>query len=232
MRPRPLACARRDRSRADAVGGQLLVLAATAVLAAAIGNPIVEGISRTGLVGGSYDDTNRLSVVPALFAGLVLALGALGLRCLRAWRGSTSAIDDDWLHVAARAWSRRSLRFDLLAVFAMQMIALFAMETSERLLTDGHLVSGLAWLGGPVWFSILVHATLSFACLTVLCRFMRASVATIVDLLHETMRFFCEDLDDDARFVRRAFPPTCSGTSDPCIRRTRGRAPPTRRAFA
>ncbi len=44
------------------------------------------------------------------------------------------------------------------SIIAMQLAALFALESLEQLAAGGRLLGGTAWLGGPVAFSLSVHA--------------------------------------------------------------------------
>ena len=47
---------------------RLPFLLAVAILAAGLGDPVVELVSNTGIVGGNYADDNHLGVVPTLLA--------------------------------------------------------------------------------------------------------------------------------------------------------------------
>jgi len=153
---------------------RLPFLIAVALLAAAIGDPLVETISNTGILGPGYADNVHSSVVPTLIAALVLALLLIGAQCRRLvqWQGEARERPID----VARRFLARSSMHDIPFVFAIQLAALFVMESSEQIFCEGGLLGGSAWLGGPVWFSLLAHAVAAAACTVLIARGMRAIV--------------------------------------------------------
>jgi hypothetical protein len=167
---------------------RLPFLIAVALLAAALGDALVETVSNTGIFGPSYFDNNHLSIVPALLAGIVLTLEAIGLRCFELYRRARSS-RRDWLIDAATCIAARSPARDIPYVFAMQMAALFAMESTEQLVLGGKLLGGMVWLGGPILLSVLSHALIGAACTFLLGWSMRAISETVASLVVTAIAF-------------------------------------------
>jgi hypothetical protein len=118
--------------------------AAVAVIAAAFADPLVEFVSNAGCFGpGTFTDRSNLDVLPALVAGVAM----LVLYCVR----RANAL------LAGRALPRNAAVL-IPAVLALQLVALFAMESAEQLAVFGHLLGPAVWLGGPTGFSLGVHA--------------------------------------------------------------------------
>lgn len=157
---------------------------AVAVIAAAAADPIVESLSNAGTFGGHYADNNHLSVIPALFVGGILAIVTLALD---SW--SASRASDDWLVEAAKSFSGRAPGRDLPCVFLMQLLALFLMESAEQFAFGGKLLGGTAWLGGPILFSLIVHALVGTGCLFALAGFMRGLLRTLASLVRAVAHF-------------------------------------------
>ena len=110
---------------------RLPLLLATAIVAAALGDACVETIANSGVIGRGYADNNHLSVVPALVAGVCLLLIAVVVRCIQ---------------LLSRTRERKprpvtSPIFDAACVYALQLAALFAMETIERITYGGTVAS-------------------------------------------------------------------------------------------
>ncbi len=137
---------------------------AVALVAAALGDSLVESVSNSGLVGAGYADDNHLSVLPALLAGAGLVLAFVRSRCLDVLRHGSSLRRRAWLRDLATRWAAGSPAREFPLVFGMQLAFLFAMESVEQLIGGGRLLGGTAWLGGPVLFSLLAHALLGAAC--------------------------------------------------------------------
>jgi hypothetical protein len=122
---------------------------AIAFVAAALADPLVESASNAGWFGpGAFTDHSNLDVVPALLLGI-------GLLLLYMARKARAVLD-------GRALGGGPLRL-LPLVLALQVVALYAMETSEQLIAYGHVLNAPVWLGGPVPVSLAVHAILGFA---------------------------------------------------------------------
>lgn len=120
---------------------------AVAVIAAAVADPCVEAVSNAGLFGRArLTDGSNSDVVPALCIGLAFILLYFVLRVRsELLRASGCALRDGHARL-------------LLPTFAMQIAVLFGMETLEQLVVIGHPLGGLIWLGGPIAFSLIVHA--------------------------------------------------------------------------
>jgi hypothetical protein len=151
-----------------------------------LADPFVESVSNTGIFGGGYADDDRLGVVPTLLIGIVLVLGVATLNCVRVWRQEVHT-GNRWFVNAAKDLSTRSPINDLPFVFLLQLCALFSLESSEQLLSDGHLLGGLVWLGGPIAFSLLTHALMGAACTYALGAIMRAFVGMFANLVRTAL---------------------------------------------
>lgn len=148
---------------------------------------MVETLSNAGLFGRGYSDHNHISVIPALVAGLLLMLIALGRRCIELCRRSSER--RDWMPGVARHICASSPARDLPYVLVLQIAALYVMESTEQLLLGGRLLGGAAWLGGPVWFSLLAHALAGAACTLAITRTARAVLKRFAALLAEALDF-------------------------------------------
>ena len=155
---------------------------ATALIAGAIGDPLVETIGDTGVFGPGYHDSNHLGVLPALICGLVLTLEIALLRCLQAFRRDARG-EREWLiAIAGRLGARSPLR-DVPYVFILQLGVVFAIETAEQFLAGGKPAGGTAWLGGPVAFSLAAHALIAVVVTVVLTWLTRGIAATLTSLV-------------------------------------------------
>lgn len=127
-----------------------------ATVAAAIADPMVEFASNAGWFGpGHFTDHSNLDVIPALIAGTLLLAVYAGLKV-------RAAIASPSVNVF-RAFDRactQTLPSLLPVAYAIQLFALFAMESCEQALLWGHLGSSTLWLGGPIAISLGVHALL------------------------------------------------------------------------
>jgi hypothetical protein len=139
---------------------RLPFLAAVALIAAAIADPLVETIANTGVLGRGYADNDHSSVVPTLIIGAILTLLVTGGRT--------------WTLALARHVAERSALDDLPYVVVVQLAALFIMESAEQVLVGGRYLGGTAWLGGPVWFSLCTHIIVGVTCALLIARGMRA----------------------------------------------------------
>jgi hypothetical protein len=168
---------------------RLPFLAAIALVSAAIGDACVESISNTGVFGTGYFDDNQLSVVPTLLAGALLVLEVIAARCIDIVRGVTRARNDDWLVSAASSISARPPVRDLPLVFAMQIVALFGMESIERIVIGGHAEFGLAWLGAPIVFGLAAHFAVCVSGAMLLTWLTKTIVATFASLVRIVVSF-------------------------------------------
>jgi LCP family protein required for cell wall assembly len=197
---------------------------AAALLAAAVADPIVETASNLGLFGHhSYTDHSTLDVIPTLLVATFFAGIWVVIRVRRVLSAARSAA---W-SAAATAVDGRTLWRLLPRIFLMQIAALFVTESAEQLVVYGHLLGGTIWLGGPILFSLAIHAAFCVAlslslvlmlraCATSLARFVAALLLLLY--AYEPHRF------GSARIRRRSpfFRP-----SQPTLCRLGERAPPT-----
>ena len=152
-------------------------LVAIAIVAAALADPLVESVTNAGVFGYRQADNNHMGIIPALLAGSVLLLEVAVMRFMECWRRTTAG-ERDWLPVIADRFAHRSCARDAPLIFSMQIAALFVMESVEQLASSGSLAGVLVWLGGPLWFSLLVHALVCTACTFTFAWSMRAVLRT------------------------------------------------------
>jgi hypothetical protein len=202
-------------------------LAGAALIAAALGDPLVENVSNTGIFGTHYSDTNHISIVPALVAGVLLVLVIIGLRCVEMCMVSAGG-RRDWLVDVATAISTRSPARDFPCVFGMQLAALFAMESTEQVLLGGKLLGGTVWLGGPIAFSLLTHAVIGAGCILLLKWFVRSMLATFASLVCIALEFILitRTYGVLGALLRRSEEPECHRAQAPHVRQIGERAPP------
>jgi hypothetical protein len=193
------------------LGQRMPFVVAVALIAAALGDPIVETISNTGVLGRGYADNNHSSVVPTLVAGAALVLLLICKRCLQLLR-SLSERETRLLYAAPRRQTPHASLADFPYVLILQFVALFLMESAEQLVFSGRLAGGTEWLGGPIWFSVLAHAAIGLACTVIVARAMRALVhrcatlvVTALELNRDAFRrgistLFVTRVDESARF--------------------------------
>ena len=151
---------------------RLLFALAVAIIAAAIADPLLEGASNAGIFGpGSFTDHSNLDVVPAVIAGVMLLAVHVGFKA----RGML-------LRESSRALETGTSRL-LPAAFAIQLLVLYVMETSEQFVTLGHTLGGTVWLGAPVIVSFIVHAITCVLVATVLARAVRTLAKAAVRIV-------------------------------------------------
>jgi hypothetical protein len=201
-----------------------LFVVAAALLAAATANPIVESIADSGIVGSGYADHDQSSVGPTLAIAALFALAFVVLRVTRLLKGTADR--ESVLSSVARDLARRAPASDLPIVFALQFVALYAMERVECL-TGGGVESGLAWLGGPAFFAIAVHVLVGIAITIGLGRGLRSFaglLATAVRAVLEAIAFV-RIRTVAAAFAKQTYD-AVAGRSLASVRAIRGRAPP------
>ena len=209
-----------------AVFSRLSFALAAAILSAAIADPFVESVSNSGIFGGRYADDNHLGVLPALLAGIALTVALLAVSCARLWRGSARG-SGDWLLVAAKTISGRSPLRDLPYAFALQMVALYAIERFEALLAGG-TVEGLEWLGGPIAFCLVAHALIGASCTLLLAALVRALLRTFASFAYGAVHlvWLAPSRAVAPSFRVVAGTSFCRRAQAPHSRQTGGRAPP------
>ncbi|MGA7354667.1 MAG: hypothetical protein WBW76_04465, partial [Candidatus Cybelea sp.] len=142
---------------------------AIAVVAAALADPIVEFASNSGWFGSvSFTDHSNLDILPALLVGV----GLLAFYMVRRARA-----------VLAGQVLQQGVVLSLPAIFALQLLALYVMETAEQLVVWRHLLGQTAWLGGPLPMSLTIHAILCLAVALTIARSKRALAATTLRVM-------------------------------------------------
>jgi hypothetical protein len=145
---------------------------AAAAIAAAVADPLVEGVSNAGWFGpGSYTDHSSLDVVPTLALGAILVVLYLVLRVRR----DLLQASDDALHTTVTRL--------LAPIFGLQLALLASMETLEQIVVAGHSLGRTVWLGGPIWFSLSVHAVVCIAVSFGLAKMLHAWASTTVRII-------------------------------------------------
>jgi hypothetical protein len=185
---------------------------AVAVIAAAVADPVVEFASNVGWFGpGNFTDRSNLDVFPALVAGI----GVLVLYLI----GAARAV------LAGTALPRRLVSL-VPAIFVLQIVALYAMETVEQLIVGGHTLGPAVWLGAPIVASLAIHAAF---CVTVtfwIARSARGLALTtlrVIRLIKTTASFAAHGFEILAR--RRSDEPSFQQLV-PVLCRIGERAPP------
>ncbi|HLI95250.1 MAG TPA: hypothetical protein VKT72_04070 [Candidatus Baltobacteraceae bacterium] len=201
-------------------------LVAVALVAAALGDPLVEAISNSGVVGRGFSDDNHLSVIPTLIAGISLALLLICRRCVEMFRRPGER--RDWLTDMARHVTVRSPLHDVPYVLVLQLAALFVMESVEQLFFGGRLLGGTVWLGGPIWFSLLMHVSLGCACTFLIARGMRAILRRCATLVGVALEFFLDAVarENASVFARRRRQMPCHLSQNAHAHQFGERAPP------
>jgi hypothetical protein len=200
---------------------------AVALIAAALSDALVEGISNTGIFGSAYFDGNQQNVVPTLIAGILLSLEIAAFRALDAYRQAMRC-RRGCLPEIASAISGRSSAHYVPSVLVLQFAALFAMESGEQLFAGGRLLGGTAWLGGPVLFSLSMHALIGAACTFILGWIVRKIAATCTSLLRIAIEFVlvAAKRGIGAAFVRCSYEAPYLPVQSAHVRHIGGRAPP------
>lgn len=129
-----------------------------ALFSAALGDAVVEGISNADVLWhGNYTDHSSLDILPAFLVAataLVLTHGfSFYARVSRSRQSARSLV----LSTSRILTARQMLRL-LPAAFALQLVALYGMETTEQIAVYGHAFGGALWLGGPIAPSLVIHA--------------------------------------------------------------------------
>ena len=205
---------------------RLPYLLAVALVAAALGDPLVESLSNSGVFGLRAADNNHQSVIPALLAGVAFFLEVAALRCAALWRGARAPAGRDWLVDVAARFARRPFLADVPLVVALQFVALFGMERVEHVLGGGPALGAFAWLGGPAAFSVIAHVLLGSACTFVLGWSMRALLATFARRVARALASARAIGRAEVPLARRPHAPRYRRARSPHHREALGRAPP------
>jgi hypothetical protein len=150
---------------------------AIAAIAAAIADPLVESASNAGWFGpGLFTDHSNLDVAPVLVAGVLLLAVYLVMKAQAALANGSGRGRDVWRE-AGHALGSGIWRL-MPAIFGVQMLTLYVMETAEQYVVWGHSLGPMVWLGGPLPVSLAVHAIICVALAVTIARWMRALTAT------------------------------------------------------
>jgi hypothetical protein len=162
---------------------RLSMVLTVALVAAAVGDTVVEWSANAGLFGLGFSDTDQRSIVPTLACAGVLALEFTCARAFAMLRGRTPATVREVLRASARLLAQRSLLRDLPAIFALQLGGVYLMESIEALVRGGTVAGGLGWLGAPVLVALALHLGVCLACVVVVGALLRALVDAAVALV-------------------------------------------------
>lgn len=190
---------------------------AVASTAAALAAPCVEALSNRGAFGpGRWTDHSNADVMPMLCLGLIFCCAfviALARRAVAPTRSSPH-----WLRDAPRGAS-------FAPTFALQIAALFGMETAEQLLVWGRPLGGTVWLGGPLLASLAIHAAMCLIVAAVFSRVLRWLAGHVADVLRIVARLTLALSPSPPPLIivpHRALRRLAERT----VRRRKGRAPP------
>jgi hypothetical protein len=206
---------------------RLPFLFAVALIAAAIADPVVESVANSGIFGGHYADDNHTSVIPTLLGGLLLVLEIVAVRCIDMLRRAPNRSRVRFADIA-RGIGTRSAAHDLPLVFVMQLAVLFLMESTEQLLVGGTLLGGTVWLGGPIVFSLAMHAFIGAGSLFAIQRVVRAVVSAFASLVGIAIEFIllARNLGEPVLVLGRRDELGRPRAQAPHVRQIGGRAPP------
>jgi hypothetical protein len=186
---------------------------AIAVVAAALADPIVEFASNSGWFGsGSFTDHSNLDVLPALLVGVTL----LAIYMVRRARA-----------VLAGLVPQQGVALPLPAIFALQLLALYVMETAEQLVVWRHVLSQTAWLGGPLPMSLAIHAMLCLAVALTIARSKRALAVTTLRVMRLLAAIVRLAVRDTRPILAPRFKSICFKELLPLLCSIGVRAPPT-----
>jgi uncharacterized membrane protein YhaH (DUF805 family) len=201
---------------------RVLFVVVAAIVAASVTDPIVEAFSNSGLFGaGTFTDGSNADVLPAL----LVALAIVALSCIVAVRRLAGRPSPAWLRGCARSFARIELARVLPAVFALQILALFVMETGEQLVIAHHTLGGTIWLGGPPALSLLFHALGCIVATAVLARLLRSASAVVARAVVHLLAFLAAR-SGGAPCIARPQTSAARATIQCSLRPVLGRAPP------
>ena len=113
-------------------------------------------------------------------------------------------------------------------VLALQIAALYVMESAEQLLLGGRFLGGATWLGGPVWFSLLAHAIAAALCMLAITYAAREMLKRIAALVAQALDFILLAFSKQncGYFTGRRVCPAALDLSPVDVRQIGERAPP------
>ena len=186
--------------------------AALAVISAALADPLVEFASNSGWFGrGSFTDHSNLDVVPALAAGAILLMFYL-VRKARAV-------------VAGQAFPRGVAPL-LPTIFVLQVVALYAIETTEQLVVAGHVLGPTIWLGAPPAISFAIHGAICIAVTLWFGRSVRSLAATTLRVIRLIRAIATFAVRSSGVLTRRVSDVRCFKELAPVLCSIGERAPP------
>jgi len=204
------------------------VLVAVSVVAAVLNHQLVDVLASAGFVYGDHDGYRHVAVMPAL-VGALTVLAALLAAFYRDVRVG-EAPNGDWLLAASRKLRSVPLGPLVFSVFVLQLVALFAIESAEQVISAGHLDAPLAWLGTSVPVALCVALAVTAVVVTLLRGFC--------DALHTASRALVRVLAAIVIALRSSASGSAEGSIDfsrPALRRQQSllafrsglRAPPS-----
>ena len=185
---------------------------AVAVIAAAIADPIVEFAANAGSLGsGALTDRSNLDVIPALILGVAL----LALHVIR--RSRT---------ILAGRIPRGGLVLALPVIFVLQLATLYVMETLEQFVVWGHAFAPGVWLGGPLAWSLAIHAAVGCAVAVGIARSRRRLAATTLRVIRLVRAIVLRALTPEKPLATRQHTFVCCKELLPVLGAIGERAPP------
>jgi hypothetical protein len=186
---------------------------AAAVTAAAVIDPAVEWLANAGLLGaGRFTDHSNLDVVPVLVLGLLFSVIFVAGYAHRIVRRFASEVG--------------SIPKLLPAIFVVQLLVLWSMETVEQIVVTGAPLGGMIWLGGPAIISLALHAIGCLACTWLLARTLRWSATVVVAVVSFIRELFSVRTPGRTGRRSRASEIAPSRFLEPILAHLNGRAPP------
>ena len=159
------------------------MLGAAALIAAALGDFVVERIADTGVFGAGYIDRDQSGVGSVLVLGVGVAFAAVVWRFGALLGSAGAARRAAWHRATARALAPRTLARVLPGAFVIQLAGVYGIESVERLALGAPLPDGVGWLGAPLAFSLTFHLLLGLVCAFALTAALRALLAACAALV-------------------------------------------------
>jgi hypothetical protein len=210
-----------------ASAARLLFCLAAALTAAALADPLVEGLSNRGVFGaGRFTDHSNADVLPALAVALVFAALFLFGVVRRMLPRSRASRAPAWLRDSRAAVPLKTALRLFPATFALQITTLFVAETLEQIAVAGHAFGGTVWLGGPVLVSLALHAAIGLVVVVVMARLLdwiARGIADVIELLRRLVLAW-DALSPAPAVIAYFVPP--GPQEQPATASSHGRAPP------
>lgn len=212
--------------------GRFALIVMAALVAAALGDTLVEFSADAGLFGNGYYDGDQSGVLPALLCAAAIGLAIVVGTIVTLIRGTAPGAARALVRATAAGLSRRSLLRDLPAIGALQIAGVYGIERTEAALHGAAFAPGPAWLGAPLPIALAMHALVCILCIVVLSALLRVLVRAGAAIV---LRFLAAVFDagspSPACLSRRARPRVCSAAIAAGHQRG-NRAPPRSAAFA